>query len=450
MSRFDYDLFVIGAGSGGVRASRIAAGHGARVAICEESRVGGTCVIRGCVPKKLLVYASENSGAFADAAGYGWNVPEATFSWPDLIAAKDAEIDRLNGIYHRLLDNAGVTTHMGRGRLIDPHTVEVNGTRHTAEKALVAVGGRPNLPDIPGIERAITSDEAFDLETLPSRICIAGGGYIAVEFAGIFAGLGADVTLVYRGDCVLRGFDDDLRRTVEDGMVQRGVRILHETVIEGISEAGSGHRVRMSGEREQEFDQVMFAIGRDPYTADLGLEAAGVETGPRGRIKVDEYSSSSRENIFAVGDVTDRAALTPVALMEGHAFADTEFGGMDRPVDHQAVPCAVFSQPPAAAVGLTETAARAEFEQVDIYRSHFTPMKYTLARRQEKALMKLVVDAGTDRVLGVHLAGPDAAEILQGFAVAVRAGLTKQDFDRTLGIHPTSAEELVTLRQPAA
>ena len=448
MSRFDYDLFVIGAGSGGVRAARISSGHGARVAICEESRVGGTCVIRGCVPKKLLVYSSQFASDFSDSEGYGWSVSGAEFSWPKLIRAKDDEIDRLNRIYHSLLDNAGVTTVMGRGRVVDAHTVEVDSRRYTAGKILVAVGGRPNLPDVPGVDLAITSDEAFDLDKLPERILIAGGGYVAVEFAGILAGLGSEVTLVYRGDKVLRGFDDDLRGVVEAGMNGRGIRIVYNQVIDEIRADGDRREVKMSGGSTEHFDQVMFAIGRDPYTADLGLDAAGVETGPRGRIKVDEYSRSSCPSIYAVGDVTDRVALTPVALMEGHAFADTCFGNMERTVDHDSVPCAVFSQPPAASVGLTEHAARARHDRVRIFRSTFTPMKYTLSGRKEKALMKLVVEADSDRVVGVHLAGPDAPEILQGFAVAVRAGLTKADFDRTIGIHPTSAEELVTLRQP--
>ncbi|TVQ30833.1 MAG: glutathione-disulfide reductase [Wenzhouxiangella sp.] len=448
VKEFDYDLFVIGAGSGGVRASRIAAGHGARVAICEESRVGGTCVIRGCVPKKLLVFASQFSEAFEDCGGYGWSVGKPEFSWPDLIAAKDREIDRLNQIYIRLLDNAGVDLHMGRGRLVDEHTVEVDGKRFSAARILIAVGGRPWVPDIPGREIGITSDEAFHLEALPRRVLIAGAGYIAVEFAGIFNGLGSQVTLAYRRDLILRGFDDDVRRAVEAGLSGRGIDIRYQVEPARLEQVDGEVEVTLSDGSKQRVDTVMFATGREPYTWELGLENAGVRLGPGNRIEVDEYSRTSVDHIFAVGDVTDRIALTPVALMEGHAFADTEFGDMDRPVDHANTPAAVFSQPPVGTVGLSEAEAREQGFNVRIFRSQFTPMRYTLSGRTEKALMKLVVDAKSERVLGCHVVGPDAPEMLQGFAVAVRAGLTKADFDRTIGIHPTSAEELVTLRQP--
>lgn len=447
MSQFDYDLFVIGAGSGGVRASRIAAGHGARVGICEESRVGGTCVIRGCVPKKLLVFASQFSECFEDCAGYGWQPGQASFDWSALIAAKDREIDRLNSIYIRLLDNAGVDLHMGRGRLLDEHTIEVDGKQITSAKILIAVGGRPWVPDIPGKEHGITSDEAFHLEALPRRVLIAGAGYIAVEFAGIFAGLGSEVTLAYRRDLILRGFDDDVRRTVEAGMRERGIDIRYHCAPARLERIDGGIDVSFSDESSGQYDVVMFATGRSPYTWDLGLEQVGVKTGEQNRIEVDRYSRTSVDSIFAVGDVTDRINLTPVALMEGHAFADTQFGGMDRPIEHANVPAAVFSQPPVGTVGMTEAQARAKLDAVHIFRSSFTPMKYTLSGRKEKALMKLVVDAGSDRVVGCHVVGPDAPEICQGFAVAVRAGLTKADFDRTIGIHPTSAEELVTLRE---
>lgn len=448
MSRYDYDLFVIGAGSGGVRASRIAAGHGARVAICEESRVGGTCVIRGCVPKKLLVFASQFSEHFADAAGYGWSVGETGFSWPDLIAAKDREIDRLNAIYHKLLDNAGVELYMGRGRLLDAHTVEIDGKAVTAEKILIATGGRPWVPELPGHELGITSDEAFHLDRLPGRILIAGAGYIAVEFAGIFAGLGSEVTLAYRRDLILRGFDEDVRKAVDAGMRGRGIDIEYHCAPARLERSASGIDVTFSDDRTAQFDAIMFATGRSPYTWDLGLEAAGVRLGPGNRIEVDEYSRTSVENVFAVGDVTDRVNLTPVALMEGHAFADTQFGGMDRPVEHANTPAAVFSQPPVGSVGLTEAEAREQCASIHIYRAQFTPMKYTLSGREEKGLMKLIVDAATEKVIGCHVVGPDAPEMLQGFAVAIRAGLTKPDFDRTIGIHPTSAEELVTMRAP--
>ncbi len=448
MSRFDYDLFVIGAGSGGVRASRIAAGHGARVGICEESRVGGTCVIRGCVPKKLLVYASQFAEYLEDAAGYGWQVGESTFDWPALIAAKDREIDRLNGIYHKLLDNAGVTLHMGRGRLVDAHTVEVDGKSVTADKILIAVGGRPWIPEIPGQELGITSDEAFHLDELPRRVLVVGAGYIAVEFAGIFAGMGSQVTLAYRRDLVLRGFDDDVRRSVDAGMRGRGIDIRYQVSPARLEQRSGGIEVTFSDDSTAEYDQVMFATGRSPYTWDLGLEDVGVRTGAGNRIEVDDYSRTNIDNIFAVGDVTDRINLTPVALMEGHAFADTQFGGMDRPVEHADTPAAVFSQPPVGTVGLTEEEARERHGEVRVFRSEFTPMRYTLAGRKEKGVLKLLVDAATDRVLGCHMVGLDAPEIVQGFAVAVRAGLTKADFDRTIGIHPTAAEELVTLRTP--
>ena len=446
MSQFDYDLFVIGAGSGGVRASRIAAGHGARVGICEESRVGGTCVIRGCVPKKLLVFASQFSESFEDAAGYGWQAGEPSFDWSALIAAKDREIDRLNSIYIRLLENAGVDLHMGRGRLVDEHTVEVDGRRITADKILIAVGGRPWVPDIPGKELGMTSDEAFHLDQLPRRVLVAGAGYIAVEFAGIFAGLGSEVTLAYRRDLILRGFDDDVRSTVEAGMRNRGIDIGYHRSPARLEKSDGGIEVTFSDASTRHYDAVMFATGRSPYTWELGLDKAGVKTAEQNRIEVDEYSRTSVDNIFAVGDVTDRINLTPVALMEGHAFADTQFGGMDRPVEHANTPAAVFSQPPVGTVGMTEAEAREKLDDVHIFRSTFTPMKYTLSGRKERALMKLVVDAATDRVVGCHVVGPDAPEMLQGFAVAVRAGLSKRDFDRTIGIHPTSAEELVTMR----
>jgi len=451
MTKFDYDLFVIGGGSGGVRAARIAAGHGARVALCEESRLGGTCVIRGCVPKKLLVYASQFSEAFEDAAGYGWSVEGTKFSWSELVAAKEREITRLEGVYGHLLANAGVEVFPGRGVLLDRYTIAVGDRRITSEKILLAVGGRPFRQDIPGAGLGIVSDDAFDLPEFPQRMLIVGGGYIAVEFAGIFRGLGADVTLNYRRDRILRGFDGDVRRVIEAGMRGRGVRFCYNIVPTRISEGANGAReVIFSDGTRASYGTVMFATGRNPYTGALGLDRAGVATGPNGLVVVDEYSRTSIDNIFAVGDVTDRIALTPVALMEGHAFADTQFGGMDRPTDHANVASAVFSQPPSSSVGLTEEEARAQCASLRVFRSEFTPMKYTLGNREEKALMKILVDGESDRVVGLHVVGPDAAEIVQGFAVAVRAGLTKADFDRTIGIHPTSAEELVTMREAVA
>ena len=446
---FDYDLFVLGAGSGGVRAARMAAGHGARVGICEESRVGGTCVIRGCVPKKLLVYASEFSKAFKDAEGFGWSAGRPTFSWSDLIANKDQEIDRLNGIYLKLLSNAGVDLINGRGRLLDGHRVEINDRVITAERILIAVGGRPRMLDIPGKEHAITSDEAFHLPTLPKRILIVGAGYIAVEFAGIFNGLGVDVTLAYRGGKILRGFDHDVQDTVEQALIGRGVNIVYQTTPTAIEPGAEGLTVHFDAHTSEAFDSVMMAAGRVPYTWDLGLAEAGVAVDEAGAIVVDEYSQTSQPSVYAVGDVTNRINLTPVALMEGHAMADTVFGHMDRAVDHEAVPAAVFSQPPVGSVGLSEHQAREQGFQVTVFKSTFTPMKATLAGGGEQGLMKLVVDAASERVLGVHVVGPDAPEMVQGFAVAVKAKLTKQDFDRTIGIHPTAAEELVTLRTPA-
>jgi len=447
-SKFDYDLFVIGGGSGGVRAARISAGHGARVGLCEESRLGGTCVIRGCVPKKLLVFASQFSEAFEDAAGYGWRVGESEFSWADLVAAKEREITRLEGVYGKLLSNAGVEVHPGRGTVLDAHTVLVGERRISAEKILIAVGGRPYRLDIPGAEFGIVSDDAFDLPEFPQRLLVVGGGYIAVEFAGIFRGLGAEVMLNYRRERILRNFDGDVRRVVEAGMLSRGIEFHYNNDPTRITESDSGRRhVTFSDDTSGDFDIVLFATGRHPYTGELGLENAGVATGPKGLVAVDEYNRTSVDSIFAVGDVTDRIALTPVALMEGHAFADTQFGGMDRPVDHANVPSAVFSQPPSSSVGLTEEEARNQCAEVRVFRSEFTPMKFTLSGRNEKALMKILVDGETDRVIGLHVVGPEAAEMVQGFAVAVRAGLTKADFDRTIGIHPTSAEELVTMRE---
>jgi glutathione reductase (NADPH) len=443
----DYDLFVIGAGSGGVRAARIAAGHGARVAICEESRVGGTCVIRGCVPKKLLVYASEFSQSFKQANGYGWSVSETTFSWPMLIRNKDQEIDRLNRIYLDLLNHAGVSLYEGRGRLLDEHTVQVGERRIRAQRILIAVGGWPRMLDIPGSEHAITSDEAFHLSELPRHVLIVGAGYIAVEFAGIFNGLGSRVTLAYRGDKVLRGFDDDVQSMVERGLLDQGIDILYQTLPQAIHKTDDGLEVSFDGERSLVVDQVLMATGRVPYTRDLGLESAGVSVDDFGAIEVDEYSQTTATSVYAVGDVTNRVNLTPVALMEGHAFADTVFGGLDRAVDHVDVPAAVFCQPPVGCVGLSESEARDQGHRLRVFKTTFTPMKYTLSGGGVKGLMKLVVCADTDRVLGVHVVGPDAPEMLQGFAVAVKAGLSKKDFDRTIGIHPTAAEELVTLRQ---
>lgn len=443
-----FDLMVIGGGSGGVRAARIAASHGAKVAICEESRMGGTCVIRGCVPKKLLVYASHFADDFEAAKGFGWTFQKPEFSWSALIANKDKEIGRLNQIYHRLLDNAGVTTFMGRGVLLDNHRVQVGESIIHAKKILVATGGRPFTPSFPGSEHSITSDEAFDLKALPKQIIISGGGYIAVEFAGIFNGMGSDVTLVYRGDKVLRGFDDDLRDHLEKEMQSKGIKILHHTEVAEVQRQSSGRlSVTYNDGAQIEADQVMFATGRTPYTWDLGLDKVGVEVNAKQAILVNADSSTTQPNIFAVGDVTDRVNLTPVAIREGHAFADTQFGHMPRQADHALVPSAVFSQPPIGTVGYTEEQAKQKFGRLRVYKSNFRAMKYTLTNIEERTLMKMIVADATNVVVGLHIIGMDAAEMAQGFAVAVKAGLTKDDFDATVGIHPTSGEELVTLRE---
>ena len=449
MSQYDFDLFVIGAGSGGVRAARIAASHGARVGICEESRVGGTCVIRGCVPKKLLVYASHFAEDFEDARGFGWETGPATFSWPKLIRAKDKEIDRLNQVYLRLLSDSGVKLFQARGSFIDEHTLQVGEEKVTAERILVATGGTPWAPDIPGIEYAITSNEAFDLAELPQRVATVGGGFIACEFAGIFNGMGSSVTQIYRGDAVLRGFDQDVRRVVSSELVKKGINLRLEEDISSIVKTDSGLQLTLKSGGTLEVDQVMYATGRVPLVRDLGLREIGVDVRADGRIVVDDYSRTNIEHIFAVGDVTSRVNLTPVALYEGHSFADSEFGGRSRPVNHEFVPSAVFSQPPVGTVGYTEEDAITHFGPVDVYLSEFRPMKHTLSGRDEKTLMKLIVEREGQKVVGIHIVGPDAPEIVQGFAVAVKSGLTKERFDCTIGIHPTAAEELVTMRNPA-
>ena len=446
MSKFDFDLFVLGAGSGGVRAARIAAGHGARVGICEESRVGGTCVIRGCVPKKLLTYAAHFAEDFEDARGYGWELGPAKFSWPDLIRAKDKEIDRLNQVYLRLLSESGVTLFPGHGRFVDAHHLQVGDLTVSAERILIATGGHPWLPDIPGIEHAITSNEAFQLEQLPGRVAVVGGGYIACEFAGIFNGLGSQVYQLYRGDAVLRGFDHDVRRVVGAEMRKKGVELMLETSVEHISKLEHGLELTLGDGSRLEVDQVMYATGRVPNVRSLGLREIGVEVRATGQIVVDEFSQTNIEHIHAVGDVTSRVNLTPVAIYEGHAFADTVFGGMVRPVNHEFVASAVFSQPPVGTVGFSEEDACIHYGIIDVYRSEFRPMKHTLSGRDEKTLMKLIVESESQKVIGVHIVGMDAPEIVQGYAIAVKSGLTKEQFDCTMGIHPTAAEELVTMR----
>jgi glutathione reductase (NADPH) len=448
----EVDLFVIGAGSGGVRAARIASGYGARVAIAEEYRVGGTCVIRGCVPKKLLVYASRFADEFEDAAGFGWTVPEPKFDWVTLIANKDKEIDRLEKAYTANLDRAKVKIVKTRAVIADPHTVMLaNGETVRAKHILIATGGAPSLgKEIEGYEHIISSNEAFHLKELPRRILVQGGGYIAVEFAGIFNGLGSEVTLVYRGDNILRGFDDDVRNHLRTELEKRGIKIITKKIVEGIEKVNGGLDVELSDHEEVVVDKVMFATGRRPNVKGLGLEAAGVRLDDRGAIAVNEFSQTSVPHIYAVGDVTDRVALTPVAIREGHAFADTVFGGKPTPVDHDNVPTAVFSEPEVGVIGLTEAKARETLAKVDIYKSTFRPMKHTLSGRDTRTLMKLVVDGHTGRVVGAHIVGPDAGEMIQLIGVAVRMKATKADFDATMAVHPTAGEELVTMREKFA
>jgi len=446
MPKHDFDLLTIGAGSGGVRASRMAAGLGARVAVAEARLLGGTCVNVGCVPKKLLVYASQFSAAFEDARGFGWKVGDRTFDWGRLIANKDREIARLNQVYRRLLEDSGVTIVEGRARLVDHHTVDVGGTRYTADTILIASGGRPNVVDIPGAEYGISSDDVFHLSALPKRIVIVGGGYIAVEFAGIFNELGSEVHLLYRGPLFLRGFDDDVRTTLAEEMTKRGVRLQFGVRPTRITRQGNDLVVNLPDGGHIAADVMLCGTGRLPNTSNLGLEAVGVEVTGRGAVVVDEFSESSIPGIFAVGDCTDRRALTPVALAEAMAFVETVFKGKPTSVSYSNVPSAVFSQPSVGTVGLTESEARSGGFDVQIFRSNFRPMVHTLSGRDERTMMKLVVDRTSDRVLGVHMVGPEAGEIIQGMAVALTCGATKAQFDATIGIHPTAAEEFVTMR----
>ncbi|PKR55858.1 glutathione-disulfide reductase [Thalassospira marina] len=450
MSDYDYDLFVIGAGSGGVRAARVASGYGAKVAIAEESRVGGTCVIRGCVPKKLLVYGAHFAEDFEDASAYGWTLPgEPTFSWKMLIANKDREIDRLNGIYKKLLAGSDVELFESRAVFKDAHTLQVGDQTVTAERILIAVGGHPTVPDIPGIEHAITSNEAFHLEDQPKRIAVVGGGYIAVEFAGIFAGLGSDVSLLYRGEQILRGFDRDIRNHLAEEIVKKGIDLKVETNVTAIEKQADGSlKLALTDGSDMVVDAVMYATGRAPNTSGLGLDEAGVETNRKGAVLISSGLQTNIDNIYAVGDVTDRVQLTPVAIKEGMAFADTVYGGKPWHMTYQAIPTAVFSQPPVGTVGLSEEEARAKGGEVLIFKSTFRPMRHTLSGREEKTLMKLVVDKTTDVVLGAHMVGPDAAEIIQGIGIAVRMGATKAQFDQTVAVHPSAAEEFVTMRTP--
>jgi glutathione reductase (NADPH) len=452
VAKYDYDLFVIGAGSAGVRAARMAALSGARVAIAEEDRVGGTCVIRGCIPKKFMVYASEFSQAFKAARGFGWSVGETGFDWTTFRDARDIEIARLSGIYVTNLQNAGADLVHARARLEGAHAVALEGKSAVrADKILIATGGWPTLPEaLPGVEHAITSNEAFHLPELPKRILVVGGGYIAVEFAGIFNGLGVETCLIYRGANILRGFDNDVRAHLAGEMERRGIRIILGCEHNALEKTAGGIVSHLSHGQARETDVVMFATGRAPYTAGLGLETAGVALNERGAVAVDEFSKTNVENIWAVGDVTDRIALTPVAIREGAAFAETEFHGRPTAFDHDTVASAVFSQPPVGAVGLSEADARHGGRGIDIYRSVFRPMKATFYGGEERMLVKLVVEAETGRILGCHIVGPDAPEMIQMAAIAIKLGVTKAQWDDTCAVHPTAAEELVTMREPHA
>ena len=446
----EYDFLVIGAGSGGVRAARMAAAKGLRVALVEESKLGGTCVNVGCIPKKLFVYASHFQEDFEDSRGFGWSPSPPPFDWQTLLHNKNEEISRLNGIYRKLLANAGVEIIAGRARFIDPATIRVGDRDYGASTFLVATGGVPDRPLIPGGELAIVSDQAFFLEELPKRVAIIGGGYIALEFAGIFHGLGIETHILYRGELILRGFDHDLRSGLSSRLRDRGIDLRCECRVAAIEQRGESQSLQLEDGSEIEVDLALAAIGRSPNTGDLGLEEAGIEVDQEGSVTVDEYSRTSQPSIYAVGDCTNRMNLTPVAIAEAMAMVETAFGDRPTKMSYRNVPSAVFSQPPLATVGLTEEEARTKFADIEIYRSEFRPLKGTLSKRPETTLVKLVVDKVTDRVLGVHMLGPDAAEIIQGMAVAVVCGATKAHFDATVGIHPTTAEELVTLRDPLA
>lgn len=447
MSSYDYDLVTIGAGSGGVAASRRAAALGARVAICEGDRVGGTCVIRGCVPKKLMMYAAQFADAFEDAAGYGWSLGAPDFDLAALVAAKNRETERLEGIYRTMLGNAGVALLEGNGRLIDAHTVQVGDQRVTARFILIATGGKPSHPPIEGLELAMDSNGLLDLTDQPRRLLVLGAGYIGIEFAGIFAGLGSEVTVAYRSDLPLRGFDHDIRTRLATAMTDRGITLAHGFAVSRLERTTNGILCHSKEGASIEVDAVLSALGRAPNTDGLGLAEVGVRLDPdSGAIEVTPDSRTSVENIYAVGDVTDRAALTPVAIAEGRAFAESVFGNTPRVVDHSLIATAVFSQPPIGTIGLSEEAADAAGHAVTVFEADFRPMKHVLAGRSERAYMKLVVESDTDKVLGAHLIGADSGEMIQALAVAVTMGATKADFDRTIAVHPTAAEELVLMR----
>lgn len=448
MSSYEYDLFVIGAGSGGVRAARMAAGFGANVAVAEDRYMGGTCVNVGCVPKKLYVYASEFGKAFKDARGFGWESATPPFSWETLRDNKKTEISRLNAVYRQLLNGVSAEQIDGRARLLDAHTIAVGERTFTAEKILIATGGWPHIPDFPGSDYAITSNEVFDLEQFPRRLVVVGGGYIAVEFAGIFNGLGAQVTQLYRGPLFLRGFDADIRAHAAREIAKTGVDLRFETNVSAIRRTAGGLELTLTDDSILEADVVLYATGRKPHLQDLGLENVDVKQSESGHIIVDDNFRTSEQSIYALGDVTGGMELTPVALAEGMAFARREFGHFDTTPDYDFIPTAVFCQPNIGTVGFTEEEAVARFGKIELYKSTFKPMKHTLSGRDEKTFMKLIVDKASDRVVGVHMVGPDAGEIMQGIAIALKAGATKAVFDSTIGIHPTAAEEFVTMREP--
>ncbi len=450
MASYDYDLFVIGAGSGGVRASRMSASHGAKVAVAEERFLGGTCVNVGCIPKKLFSYGSHYPHEAKDAAAYGWDFAAPTLDWSCLIENKNKEIERLNGIYRMLLTNAGVTLHEARATLIDAHTLDVGGETVTADKILIATGGRPETDDVPGAKHAIVSDDAFYLSERPNRVLVVGGGYIAVEFAGIFNGYGADTSLIYRRDLFLRGFDMDVRIHLAQEMEKNGINLIWNTVIERIEKTNDGLNVTMSNGETGQFDQILYAIGRKPNTRNMGLEDVGVEMTDKGAIVVDDYYQTSVDNIYALGDIIDRFQLTPVAIGEAMKLSSNLFKGTNYKMDYADIPTAVFSDPPIGTVGLTEEDARAQYGDVDIYRSTFRALKDTLTGSTAQTMMKLIVDRKSDRVVGCHMVGPDAGEITQGLGIALKCGATKAQFDATVGIHPTAAEEFVTMREPLA
>ena len=450
MSDHQYDLFVIGAGSGGVRAARMSAGLGAHVAIAEDHHLGGTCVNVGCVPKKLFVYASHFAEDFENAKGFGWNVGESVFNWQTLIKNKNKEIQRLNGVYKRILDNAGVETIHGRAKIVNANAVEVDGQHITAERILIATGGWPDIPNIPGKEHIISSNEAFYLESLPEKIVIVGGGYIAVEFAGIFHGLGVDTTLLYRGPLFLRGFDHEIREILAEEMRKKGINVVFNANINQIEKNGDQLLATLEDGEQIKASQIMYATGRKPLTENLGLENVKVELNERGAIKVNDQYQTNVPSIYAIGDVIDRVQLTPVALAEGMILAKHLYGNQQGEVDYHNIPTCVFSQPNLGTVGLTEEEAIEKHDLIDVYKSKFRPMKYSLSDNDEKTFMKLIVDRSSDKVIGAHMIGPDAGEIIQGIGIAIKAGATKKVFDSTIGIHPTAAEEFVTMREPSA